>query len=95
MIRTDHFVRFQRVDAVREIPHGLVADLHGEQLRVEPVQVDVVRLKISRGGRFDDSPTFAVCVDPLAELPDEDPRSFMVSVYDWLGFAQETLIAAL
>jgi alpha-glucosidase len=67
MIRTDHFVRFQRVDAVRETPHGLVADLHGEQLRVEPVRPDVVRLKISRGGRFDDSPTFAVCVDPLAE----------------------------
>ena len=31
----------------------------------------------------------------LAELPDDDPRSFMVSVYDWLGFAQETLISAL
>ena len=28
-------------------------------------------------------------------LPDDDPRAFMVSVYDWLGFAQETLIAAL
>ena len=25
----------------------------------------------------------------------DDPRSFMVSVYDWLGFAQETLITAL
>jgi hypothetical protein len=31
----------------------------------------------------------------LAELPDSDPRSFMVSVYDWLGFAEETLISAL
>ena len=29
------------------------------------------------------------------ELPDDDPRAFMVSVYDWLGFAQETLISAL
>jgi hypothetical protein len=33
--------------------------------------------------------------DELAVLPDDDPRSFMVSVYDWLGFAQETLISAL
>jgi hypothetical protein len=33
--------------------------------------------------------------DELATLPEEDPRSFMVSVYDWLGFAQETLISAL
>lgn len=70
MIRTDNFVRFERVDAVAETPHGLLADLHEEQLRVEPVRPDVVRLKISRGGRFDDSPTFAVCVDPLAEPVD-------------------------
>jgi alpha-glucosidase len=73
MIRTDHFVRFERVDAVAETPHGLLADLHGEQLRVDAVRADVVRLKISRGGRFDDAPTFAVCVDPLA-----DPVSFRV-----------------
>jgi hypothetical protein len=37
----------------------------------------------------------AAAADQLAELPDDDPRSFMVSVYDWLGFAQETLISAL
>ena len=37
----------------------------------------------------------AAAADELAALPDEDPRSFMVSVYDWLGFAQETLISAL
>ena len=37
----------------------------------------------------------AASADELAALPDEDPRSFMVSVYDWLGFAQETLISAL
>jgi hypothetical protein len=37
----------------------------------------------------------AAAADELATLPDEDPRSFMVSVYDWLGFAQETLISAL
>jgi hypothetical protein len=37
----------------------------------------------------------AAGADELAALPDADPRSFMVSVYDWLGFAQETLIAAL
>jgi alpha-glucosidase len=73
MIRTDHFVRFERVDAVAETPHGLLGDLHGEQLRVDVVRADVVRLKISRRGRFDDSPTFAVCVDPLA-----DPVSFRV-----------------
>jgi hypothetical protein len=33
--------------------------------------------------------------EQLAELPDGDPRAFMLSVYDWLGFAEETLISAL
>jgi len=66
MPATDHFVRFQRVDDVRETGRGLLADLHGEQLRVDVVRDDVVRLKISRGGVFDEAPTFAVDVDPLA-----------------------------
>lgn len=67
MIDTDHYVRFERVDAVRETDRGLVADLHGEQLRINVVRDDVVRIKISRGGRFDETPTHAVCVDPLAQ----------------------------
>jgi hypothetical protein len=33
--------------------------------------------------------------EELAELPDDDPRAFMASIYDWLGFAQETLVSAL
>ncbi len=33
--------------------------------------------------------------EELLDLPDDDPRAFMSSVYDWLGFAQETLIASL
>ena len=37
----------------------------------------------------------AAAADEPAALPDEDPRSFMVSVYDWLGFAQETPFRAL
>ena len=67
MLRTDHYVRFERVTAVRESARGLVADVHGEQLHLEVVAADVVRLTMSRGGRVDDEPTFAVCVDPLAE----------------------------
>ncbi len=57
---------FERVDAVEEIERGLLASLHGEQLRLEVVRDDVLRVKLSRGGAFDESPTFAVCVDPLA-----------------------------
>src|SRR4051794_11133861 len=62
------FLRFERVDSVQQIEHGLLATLHGERLRVELVREDVVRLKLSRGGAFDESPTFAVC----AQLPAGD-----------------------
>ncbi|HEY9290121.1 MAG TPA: DUF2017 domain-containing protein [Microlunatus sp.] len=33
--------------------------------------------------------------EALADIPDDDPRAFMISVYDWLGFAQETLVSTL
>jgi alpha-glucosidase len=66
MLDTDHFIRFERVDDVRETGRGLLADVHGESLRVDVVRDDVVRVSISRGGVFDESPTFAVDVDPLS-----------------------------
>ena len=67
MIPTDHYLLFERVDDVTETPTGVEARLHGERLRVDVVREDVVRVKISRGGVFDEEPTYAVCVDPLAE----------------------------
>jgi alpha-glucosidase len=66
VLQTDHFVRFERVDAVRETSRGLVADVHGERFRVDVVTESVVRLAMTRGGRFDETPTYAVCVDPMA-----------------------------
>jgi hypothetical protein len=39
--------------------------------------------------------TDADSAEELAELPESDPRAFMLSVYDWLGFAEETLLSAL
>jgi alpha-glucosidase len=67
MIETSNYVRFERVSSVDETERGLLARLHGEQLRIDLIRDDVVRVKISRGGTFDESPTFAVGVDPLAE----------------------------
>ena len=52
-MRTDHFVRFERVDSVEQTERGLLARLHGERLRVEAVRSDVVRVQLSRGGTFD------------------------------------------
>ncbi len=79
MKATEHYLRFSTVDSVAEVPTGLLAHLHGgqphgEQLRIEPVRPDVVRLKISRAGVFDEEPTYAVCVDPLAEQPAYEVR---------------------
>ncbi len=65
MLATDHFVRFTEVDEVVESAHGIEAHLHRERLRVDVVSDEVVRIKISRGGVFDEQPTHAVCVDPL------------------------------
>lgn len=31
----------------------------------------------------------------LEELAEDDPRAFMYSVYEWLGFAQESMLASL
>ena len=67
MINTDHYIRFTRVDSVVDTATGVLADLHREQLRIDVVRSDVVRIKISRGGEFDETPTYAVCIDPLAE----------------------------
>lgn len=66
MRRTDHFIRFERVTSVEPTERGLIAHVHHERLRIDVVRDDVVRIKMSRGGRFDEKPTYAVCVDPLA-----------------------------
>jgi alpha-glucosidase len=67
VITTDHYIRYTRVDSVAETATGVLAELHREQLRIDIVRPDVVRIKISRGRVFDETPTYAVCVDPLAE----------------------------
>jgi len=69
VIETDNYRRFERVDSAEQTATGLAASLHGERLRVDVVSADVVRVKISRGGVFDEDPTYAVCVDPLSGAP--------------------------
>jgi alpha-glucosidase len=45
-----------------EVPWGR------ERLRVDVLREDVIRLKISRRGVFDETPTFAVCNDGTADF---------------------------
>jgi hypothetical protein len=67
-------------------------------LRIPPEEVDQwlrtltsIRLAVATRLGIADAET----AELLAELGEDDPRAFMVSVYDWLGFAEETLISAL
>ena len=75
MSSLDSYLLFDRVTSITTTPHGLLADIHGEQLRIDVIREDLLRVKISRGQVFDESPTFAVCVDPLADPPDFDVES--------------------
>jgi alpha-glucosidase len=91
MIHTDNYFRWQRVDSVIQTSTGILAELHGEQLKIDVVRPDVLRIKISRGGVFDDPPTFAVCVDPLAA-----PAEFRVEPgSDVVRLTTETCVASL
>ena len=49
MIHTDNYIRYHRVDSVTGTATGVLAELHREQLRIDVVRSDVVRIKISRG----------------------------------------------
>jgi len=54
LIPTDHYIAFERVDSVIGTSSGLLAQLHREHLKIDIVSHDLVRIKISRGGVFDE-----------------------------------------
>lgn len=60
---TRYFMPLSRLGAVQPIERGVLAALDHEWLRVEFIRDDIVRFKISRGGGFDEHPTYAVCAD--------------------------------
>jgi alpha-glucosidase len=77
-VDTTYFTRLERVTQVTRVERGIVAAVDRELLRVEVIRDDIVRLKISRGGSFDEEPTFAVCADLPSPTPaflvEEDAR---------------------
>ncbi|GAA1431269.1 DUF2017 domain-containing protein [Microlunatus lacustris] len=96
---TERDLRGKKVDDARVVLRDLEATAGGSRdLRVDPADAEAwlrtltsVRLAVATRLGITD----AESAEELAELPDEDPRAYMMSVYDWLGFAQETLIASL
>ncbi|MEN9714734.1 MAG: hypothetical protein RJA35_201 [Actinomycetota bacterium] len=61
------FVSLSNVHSVRRTENGFEAGLAHEKLRVDVIKADLIRLKISRGGVFDESPSFALAIDPISE----------------------------
>jgi alpha-glucosidase len=63
-----HFFHLGHVTAWRRAERGVEFDVDGERFRVEVLRPDVVRLAISRDGRFDERPTHAVCREDPAPV---------------------------
>ncbi|MGI3779363.1 MAG: DUF2017 domain-containing protein [Janthinobacterium lividum] len=96
---TERGLRTTKVTDAQVVLDDLAATQEGgADLRVRPDHVEpwlrtftTVRLAVAtRLGVTD-----AESAEQLADLDESDPRSYMVSVYDWLGFAQETMVGAL
>lgn len=96
---TERDLKVKKISEATLVLERLQATENGRhEVRIPMSEVDVwlrtfTSLRLAVATRL--GITDAESADELAMLPDEDPRAFMVSVYDWLGFAQETLISAL
>ena len=96
---TERSLREKKISEATTVLQRLTETEQGAHpLRIPPAEADAwlrtltsIRLAVATRLGITD----AEAADALNELPDDDPRAFMVSVYDWLGFAEETLITAL
>jgi hypothetical protein len=96
---TDRDLRQTKIaDAEVVLRHLEATDGGRHQLRIPTQETDpwlrtLTSLRLAVAGRL--GITDNTTADEIADLPDHDPRAFLASVYDWLGFAQETLVLAL
>ncbi len=96
---TERELKAKKIAEARVVLQRLAETGHGSsEVRIPAAEVDQwlrtltsVRLAVATRLGITD----AEAADRLAELGEDDPRAFMMSVYDWLGFAEETLISAL
>ena len=96
---TERDLRVQKVAEAQVVLDRLEATALGaHDLKIPPEEAEAwlrtltsVRLAVATRLGISDADS----AERLADLPEDDPRSFLVSVYDWLGFAQETMVNAL
>ncbi|MDC0740650.1 glycoside hydrolase family 31 protein [Polyangium mundeleinium] len=65
------YVPLGDVDWVEQTERGLLLGVGEEKVRIDVLSPDVLRLKISQAGSFDESPTFAACFEMPAPPPFE------------------------
>jgi hypothetical protein len=96
---TDRSLRQKKASDAEVVLAQLAATEDGSQpLRIPADDVGawlrtLTSLRLAVAGRL--GITDNESADVIAAVDEDDPRAFMASVYDWLGFAQETLVIAL
>lgn len=88
-----------KIAAAETVHQALAAtDAGTRPVQIGPDQVDawlkcLTNLRLVLAARLGISDMESA--ERAAAVSDDDPRAFMISVYEWLGFAQETLVDAL
>jgi len=70
-INPKYHVGLGAVTASERTYRGLLLTVGEEQFRVDVIRADVLRLKISRSGKFDEAPTYAAAFDMPPPVPFE------------------------
>jgi alpha-glucosidase len=68
-INSKYHVGLGAVTSLERIERGLLLTVGEEKFRAEVIRAGVLRLKISRAGRFDEAPTFAAAFEMPAAVP--------------------------
>ena len=68
-INCTDYVPLGSVDWIEQTERGILLGVGQEKLRVDVLFPDVLRLKISQAGAFDESPTYAACFEMPAPSP--------------------------
>jgi alpha-glucosidase len=68
-INPKYHVGLGAVSALEQSERGLLLSVGEEKFRVDVIRADVLRMKISRSGKFDEAPTFAAAFSMPAPVP--------------------------
>ncbi|HEX3775828.1 MAG TPA: glycoside hydrolase family 31 protein [Polyangiaceae bacterium] len=75
VINSKYHVGLGAVTSLEKIERGLLLRVGDEQFRAEVIRADILRLKISQHGKFDEAPTFAADFAMPAPVPFEVTES--------------------